>query len=56
MSSLRELDLVSLRQPLPSAHFEPGDVGTVVFVYPNHEAYEVEIMEIDGETVAVETL
>ena len=53
---LNELDLVSLRQRLPELSLEPGDVGTIVLVYRDGEAYEVEFVTADGQTVAVETL
>jgi hypothetical protein len=56
MVKLNELDLVALRQPLPECALEPGDVGTVVFVYRDGEAYEVEFVAADGKTIAVETL
>ena len=56
VATVKEHDLVSLRQPLPGSSLEPGDVGTVVFVYRGGEAYEVEFVTADGRTVAVETL
>ena len=33
-----------------------GDVGTVVHVYPDGKAYEVEFVALNGETAAVVTL
>jgi hypothetical protein len=33
-----------------------GDIGTVVLVYRGGEAYEVEFVAADGNTIAVETL
>ena len=33
-----------------------GDVGTVVHVYPDGAAYEVEFFTPDGDTVAVVTV
>lgn len=56
MTKLKELDLVTLRQPLTTRGLEPGDVGTIVFVYPKGEAYEVEFVAAEGSTIAVETL
>lgn len=53
---LRELDLVALRQDLPAHGLVAGDVGTVVLVYREGQAYEVEFVSADGETLAVETL
>ena len=49
-----ELDLAALRQLLSSAHFEPGDPGTVVFVSPHQEAYAVESAGTDSQTIAGE--
>ena len=53
---LRELDRAALRQDLPAYGLIAGDVGTIVFVHADGEAYEVEFMTADGHTVAVETL
>ena len=54
--ALNELDLAALKQDLPAAGLEAGDVGTVVFVYDHGQAYEVEFVAADGRTLAVETL
>jgi len=43
-------------QPLPEHGLQIGDVGAVVFVYRNSEAYEVEFIAGDGKTVGVLTL
>lgn len=51
-----ELDLVALRVDLPAFGLIAGDVGTVVLVYGGGEAYEVEFVAADGQTLAVETL
>jgi uncharacterized protein DUF4926 len=53
---MNELDLVVLRRSLPAYGLEEGDVGTVVHVYKDGEAVEVEFMTGKGETIAVETL
>jgi Domain of unknown function (DUF4926) len=53
---LNELDAVALRQDLPAHGLVAGDVGTVVFVHRGGEGYEVEFMDADGRTLAVETL
>lgn len=52
----RELDLVALRQDLPNHGLIAGNVGTVVFVHADGAAYEVEFLDSDGRTLAVETL
>ncbi len=54
--SLKELDQVALREDLPGRGLVAGDVGTVVFVHDGGEGYEVEFMDADGRTLAVETL
>lgn len=55
-NALQEPDLAALRQDLPAHGLVSGDVGTVVMVYREGEAYEVEFVAADGETLAVETL
>ena len=47
---------VVLTEAIPSAGLEAGDVGVVVHVHRNGEAYEVEFLTLDGNTIAVETL
>ena len=56
MSAIREHDHVVLTTELPAERLTAGDVGTVVHVYDNGAAYEVEFVALDGETVAVVTL
>ena len=34
----------------------PGDVGTVVHVHPNGEAFVVELTALDGETITIATV
>lgn len=53
---IKEYDRVVLNTPLPSEGLEPGDVGTVVHVYEDGKAYEVEFVTLDGHTAAVATL
>jgi hypothetical protein len=53
---IKEHDIVVLTVPLPSEKLETGDVGTVVHIYKDGEAYEVEFATLDGKTVAVITL
>lgn len=56
MSMIRELDQVVLTADVPAEGLVAGDVGTVVFIYRNGQAYEVEFMTLEGMTVAVATL
>jgi Domain of unknown function (DUF4926) len=53
---IREHDLVMLIEPVPSEGLEEGDVGTVVHVYKDGEAYEIEFLTLEGHTAAVATL
>ena len=41
---------------LPEDGLQAGDVGTVVHIHRQGEAFEVEFMTLDGGTVAVITL
>ncbi len=45
-----------LKVSVPAERLEAGDVGTVVHVYRDGEAYEVEFLTLDGRTAAVVTL
>jgi hypothetical protein len=53
---ISELDLVALTHDIEGKHLKAGDVGTVVAVYSESEAYEVEFVTFSGDTVAVVTL
>lgn len=53
---IKEHERIVLNVDLPGEGLEPGDVGTVVHIYPGGEAYEVEFMTLDGDTIAVVTL
>ena len=41
---------------IPTAGLEAGDVGVIVHVLRNGEAYEVEFMTLDGGTLTIQTL
>lgn len=56
MTTIKEHDRVVLASPIDSVKLVPGDVGTVVHVYPGEAAYEVEFVALDGSTAAVETV
>ena len=45
-----------LTEDLPRAGLQAGDVGVVVHVHRQGEAYEVEFVTLAGATFAVETL
>jgi hypothetical protein len=53
---IKEHDRVVLNTALPSEGLEPGDVGTVVHVYGDGKAYEVEFVTLDGHTATVATV
>ncbi|ABC44530.1 DUF4926 domain-containing protein [Salinibacter ruber] len=50
---IEEHDRVVLTTKEPDAGLEPGDVGTVVHVYSEGEAFEVEFVTLTGDTVAM---
>jgi hypothetical protein len=53
---IEEHDRVVLTTKKSEAGLEPGDVGTVVYVYSGGEAFEVEFVTLTGDTVAVGTV
>lgn len=53
---IKEHDRVVLKNPVPAEGLEKGDVGTVVHLYRDGEAYEVEFTTLNGQTAAVVTL
>jgi hypothetical protein len=53
---IKEHDRIVLTDPVPAERLEVGDVGTVVHVYADRRAFEVEFTTLDGKTVAVVTI
>jgi hypothetical protein len=53
---IRELDRIVLTAPVPEGGLEEGDVGTVVAVYADGYAYEIEFTTLEGKTAAVATV
>ncbi len=53
---INDLDIVALTRDLPKEGLAAGDLGTVVHVYKDRQAYEVEFMTLNGETIEVVTL
>ena len=53
---IKELERVVLTAPVPKDGLETGDVGTVVHVYREGKAFEVEFATLDGRTAAVVTV
>ncbi len=53
---INEHDRMVLTGTVPDHRLEAGDVGTVVHVYRDGQAYEVEFTTLDGKTAAVVTV
>jgi predicted component of viral defense system (DUF524 family) len=53
---MKEHERVVLKSPVPAEGLETGDVGTMVHVYRDGLACEVEFVALDGHTAAVVTL
>jgi hypothetical protein len=54
--TIKEHDRVVLKSDLPAERLKAGDVGTVVHIYRDGLAYEVEFTTLDGDTAAVATV
>lgn len=52
----KEHDRIVLQAAVPAKGLEAGDVGTVVHIYRDGAAYEVEFTTLDGDTAAVVTV
>lgn len=53
---LKEHDRVVLKGDLPADDLLAGDVGVIVHVYREAEAFEVEFLALDGNSIAVATV
>ncbi len=53
---IKEHDRVILTNDLPTEGLQAGDVGTVIHVHHEGEAFEVEFLTLHGETAAIATL
>jgi hypothetical protein len=53
---MKEHERVVLTADVPATGLRAGDVGTIVHVYKDGEAYEVEFVTLEGRTAAVVTL
>lgn len=56
MSAINEHDRVVLTIDVADEKLAAGDAGTVVHVYYEGNAFEVEFVSLKGETIAVVTL
>jgi Domain of unknown function (DUF4926) len=53
---IRELDTVLLTHDIPERGLSKGARGAVVHCYNDGKAFEVEFIDADGSTIAIETL
>lgn len=53
---IKEHSSVVLTEPIVKAGLEAGDVGVVIHAHRDGEAYEVEFITLNGNTLAIETL
>jgi len=53
---MSEFDLVVLQEDTVDGRLKAGDVGTVMTVYNEGKAFEVEFVTLTGEAIAIETL
>ena len=53
---MSEFDLVVLQEEISGCRLKAGDVGTILTVYSEGKAFDVEFVTLTGELVAVETL
>jgi hypothetical protein len=53
---IKEHDRIVLKTAIAAEGLEAGDVGTVVHVYRDGLAYEVEFTTLNGDTAAVVTV
>lgn len=51
----KEHDQIVLTSDLPDEGLKAGDVGTIVHIHRQGEAFEVEFSALDGKTIAVAT-
>ena len=50
---MKELERVALTQDLPEQGLKAGDIGMIVHVYGDHKGYEVEIVTLSGDLLAL---
>jgi hypothetical protein len=53
---IKEHDRIVLKTAIATKGLEAGDVGTVVHIYRDGLAYEVEFTTLNGDTAAVVTV
>lgn len=50
---LRELDRIVLTADIEEESLKAGDAGTIVHMYPGGDAFIVEFLTLDGDTIAL---
>lgn len=53
---MKEHDRVVLTEALPKEGLQAGDVGVIVHVYRQGEAFDVEFFALNGNTLSVATV
>jgi hypothetical protein len=53
---MKEHDRVVLKFDIREYGLKIGDVGTIVHIYDQGKAYEIEFVSLNGETIAVVTI
>ena len=53
---IKEHDRIVLTTDVPAESVRAGDVGTIIHIYTDGKAYEVEFLSLDGQTLAVATV
>lgn len=53
---MKENDIVVLTIDIPKSSLKSGDIGTIVMCHKNGDAFEVEFVKFNGETISVECL
>ncbi len=56
MKNFKLFDVIALTKDLPEENLWSGQVGTIVEVYNDGEAFEVEFVDKDGQTYGLLTL
>lgn len=56
MNNYKLFDVVALTVDLPEENLSKGQVGTIVEVYKDGEAFEVEFVNVKGKTYGLLTL
>lgn len=52
----KEHDRIVLTTDISKGGLKTGDVGTIVHIYAQGEAFEVEFLTLDGDTAAIATV